>query len=73
MFPPHYLVYKIINKMENFHANDKAKLIIPTNNFGISHVIDKCLCAMFGFHPIIVHVSKDKAYDDNNNVIKSIY
>ncbi len=28
---------------------------------------------MFGFHLGIVHVSKDKAYDDNNNVIRSIY
>jgi hypothetical protein len=28
---------------------------------------------MFGFHPRIVHVCKDKAYDDNNNVIKSTY
>jgi hypothetical protein len=28
---------------------------------------------MFGFHLGIVHVSKNKMYDDNNNVIKSIY
>jgi hypothetical protein len=28
---------------------------------------------MFGFHSRIVHVSKDKAYDVNNNVIRSIY
>jgi hypothetical protein len=28
---------------------------------------------MFGFHPRIVHVSKHEAYDDNNNVIRSIY
>jgi hypothetical protein len=33
----------------------------------------KCLCAMFGFHMGTVHVSKDKMYDDNNNVIRSIY
>jgi hypothetical protein len=25
------------------------------------------------FHPRTVHVSKDKEYDDNNNVIRSIY
>jgi hypothetical protein len=31
------------------------------------------LCAMFGFHYGPIHVSKDEAYDDNNNVIWSIY
>jgi hypothetical protein len=33
----------------------------------------KCLCAMFGLQPNIVHISKDDAYDDNNNVTRSIY
>jgi hypothetical protein len=28
---------------------------------------------MFGLGLVIVHSSKDDAYDDNNNVIKSIY
>ncbi len=28
---------------------------------------------MFGFHLRIVYVSKDEMYDDNNNVIRSIY
>jgi hypothetical protein len=37
------------------------------------HVIEKCMCAMLGFHLRIVHVSKDDAYDANNNVIRSIY
>ncbi len=59
--------------MATFHAEGKVGLIVPTNDFGISHVIEKCLCAMFGFHSGIVHVSKDKMYDDNNNVIRSIY
>jgi hypothetical protein len=31
------------------------------------------MCAMFGFHLRIVHVSKDDAYDANNNVIISNY
>ncbi len=31
------------------------------------------VCVMFGFHPRTVHVFKDNAYDDNNNVIISIY
>jgi hypothetical protein len=28
---------------------------------------------MFGLQPNIVHISKDDAYDDNNNVTRSIY
>ncbi len=28
---------------------------------------------MFGLELVIVHVSKDDAYDDNNNDIRSIY
>jgi hypothetical protein len=28
---------------------------------------------MFGLELVIVHISKDDAYDDNNNVTKSIY
>ncbi len=41
--------------------------------FGISHVIDKWVCVMFNFHPRTMHVFKDNAIDDNNNVIRSIY
>jgi hypothetical protein len=41
--------------------------------FGISHITNKCLCVMFGFHLRTMHVFKDNAYDDNNNVIKYIY
>jgi hypothetical protein len=51
----------------------KIEFIVLVDQFGISHVTDKCLCAMFGCHPRIVHVSKDDAYDTNNNDIKSIY
>jgi hypothetical protein len=71
--PPHSLVYLISNRMATFHVECKVGLIVPTNDFGISHVTKKCLCAMFGFHSRIVHVSKDETYDDNNNVIRSIY
>lgn len=28
---------------------------------------------MFGLKLVIVHISKDHAYDDNNSVTKSIY
>jgi hypothetical protein len=59
--------------MAIFHAKGKTEFTIPINDFRISHAIEKCLCAMFGFHSRIVHVSKDKAYDVNNNVIRSIY
>jgi uncharacterized protein YjfI (DUF2170 family) len=67
------LVYSISSKIPTFHAEGKAKFIVHVDDFGVSHVTKKCLCAMFGFHARIVHVSKDEAYDDNNNVIRSIY
>jgi hypothetical protein len=56
-----------------FHAKGKVELTVPIDNLGILHVTKKCLCVMFGFHMGTVHVSKDKMYDDNNNVIRSIY
>jgi hypothetical protein len=59
--------------MATFHAKGKIELIALTNYFRILHAIEKCFYAMFGFHLKIVHVSKDKAYDVNNNVIRSIY
>jgi hypothetical protein len=55
--------------MANFHVEGKVELIVHVHDFKISHVIEKCLCAMFGFHYGPIHVSKDEAYDDNNNVI----
>jgi hypothetical protein len=59
--------------MATFHAKGKVKLIIPFDEFGISYVIEKCMYGMFGFHLKIVHVSKDDAYDADNNVIGFIY
>jgi hypothetical protein len=56
-----------------FHAKGKVELTVLVDNLGILHVTKKCLCAMFGFHMRTIHVSKDKMYDDNNNVIRSIY
>jgi hypothetical protein len=38
-----------------------------------SRMSQKNACVMFDFHAGIVHVSKDDAYDSNNNVIRSIY
>ncbi len=32
----------------------EVKFTIPIDEFGISHVIDKCLCAMFSFHQILL-------------------
>ncbi len=71
--PPHFLVCLISSKMGTFHAKGKVELIVPIDDFGISHVIEKCLCAMFGFHLINIQVSKDETFDDNNNVIRSNY
>jgi hypothetical protein len=59
--------------MATFHVEGKAELIVLFDEFGISHVIEKCMCAMLGFHLGIAHVSKDDAYDANNNLIRSIY
>ncbi len=47
--------------MATFHVEDQAKLTILANEFGMSHVIEKCLCAMFDFHLRIVHASKNDA------------
>ncbi len=57
--------------MAIFHVVGKIELTTLANKFEISHVIEKCFCAMFNFHPITMHV-KDDAYNVNNNVIKSI-
>lgn len=57
------------SKMITFHSKGKSELIVPNDKFGISHVIEKCLCAMFGFHRDTIHVSKDDEYDANDNVI----
>lgn len=58
--------------MATFHVVSKIEFIILVHKFGISHVIEKCLCAMFNFHLITMHV-KDNADNVNNNVIKSIF
>ncbi len=72
MFPLHYADL-CFNRTAIFHAEGKVKLIVPFDKFGISHATKKCLCVMFNFHVGAVHVSKDDAYDSNNNVIRSIY
>jgi hypothetical protein len=60
--------------MATFYVEGKPKLtIILGDNLKICHVIEKCLCAMFGFQPFTVHISKDDAFDDNNSVIKFVY
>ncbi len=60
-------------KMATFHAKSKPKLTILSDDYGITHVIEKCLCAMFGFRLETMHISKDDMYDDNNNVIRFVY
>jgi hypothetical protein len=59
--------------MATFHAEGKVEFIVPFDEFGISHVIKKCMCVIFNFHLRSIHVSKDDAYDAKNNVFRSIY
>jgi hypothetical protein len=35
--------------MATFCAEGKPKLTILSDDYAIAHVIEKCLCAMFGF------------------------
>jgi hypothetical protein len=62
-----------IYRVAMFHVEEHPKLTILANDFGIAHIIERCLCVMFGFQPGIVHISKDDAYDDNNNVTIIVY
>jgi hypothetical protein len=57
--------------MATSHVEGKLELTIITDNFGIMHVIEKCLCAMFGFQLGTMHISKDNMCDDN--VTKFVY
>jgi len=59
--------------MATFCVEGKPKLTILGDDYGIAHVIEKCLYAMFGFQLGTMHISKDNAYDDNNNVIRFVY
>jgi len=60
--------------METFYAKGKHKLtILGYNDLGVSHVIEKCLCATFEFQPRTMHISKDNAFDDDNNVTMFVY
>jgi hypothetical protein len=63
----------VLCKMVTFHAKGNVELTIPTNEFGISQMTKKCLCAMFDLQSNTIHISKDDAYDDNNSVTTSIY
>jgi hypothetical protein len=66
---PHFVVVNLCyfllclfsSKMTTFRAEGKARTIVLADKFGISHVIEKCLCAMFDFHLGTMHVSKDDA------------
>jgi hypothetical protein len=59
--------------MATFHAEGKSNLTILVGDYGVVQVTKQCLCAMFGFQPNFMHVSKDAAYVQNNVVIHSIY
>jgi hypothetical protein len=53
--------------MATFHVEGKLELTILIDDFGIMHVIEKYLCAMFGFQLGTV----DNTCDDN--VIEYVY
>jgi hypothetical protein len=57
--------------MATFHVEGKLELTILTDDFGIMHVNEKCLCAMFSFQPGTMHIFKDNMCDDN--VTKFVY
>jgi hypothetical protein len=46
--------------MTTFHVEGKVELIVLVGDFGILHVINKCLGAMFGFHLGTFHVSQGR-------------
>ncbi len=62
-----------IYRMATFHVEEHPKLTILADDFGIAHIIEKCLRVMFGFQLGTVYISKDDAYDDNNNVTIIVY
>jgi hypothetical protein len=55
------------------HFGVKLELTILNNDIGIFCVIEKCLCVMFGFQFRIVHISKDDAFNNDNNITRFIY
>jgi hypothetical protein len=59
--------------MATFDSKGKLELTIFPYAYGVLSITKKCLFVMFGLESRIVHISKDDAYDDNNNVIKFIY
>jgi hypothetical protein len=56
-----------------FCGDDQPQFTILVNGIDATMVFEKCLCAMFGFQPKPLHISKDVAYDVNNNVSSSVY
>jgi hypothetical protein len=58
--------------MATFHLEGKLELTIFLDAYGVVFVTEN-VCVMFGLEPRIVHISKEDAYNDNNNVTKSIY
>jgi len=51
--------------MATFCAKGQPKLTILVNEYDIITISKQCLCAMFGFQPSSLHISKDVAYDVN--------
>jgi len=59
--------------MNKMHFGVELELTILNNDLGIFRVSEKCLSVMFGVQLRIVHISKNDAFDDNNNITRFIY
>ncbi len=56
--------------MATFRANGWLEFAILVDGIDTTIVIEKCLCAMFGFQPGSQHIFEDVVY---NNVSSSMY
>jgi hypothetical protein len=69
----HTFYTKYVFSMPTFHVEGWLELIILVDGIYTIVVSKKRLCAMFGFQLGSLQISKDVAYDANNNVSNSMY
>ncbi len=62
-----------MDSVATFCAKGQPKLTILVDEYDIITISKQCLCAMFGFQPSYLHMSKDVAYDVNNKVSNLMY
>jgi hypothetical protein len=56
--------------MAIFCVEKRIELTSLVDEFGTTVNFEQCLCAMFGFKPSFLHISKDVTYDASNKVSK---